>query len=83
MREAAVPLRSLLVAAERDPMVPLNTLRPWLDQASSSLEVHLSRAGGHVGFPASLDLRQDAPLGLEPQVIKWLLVSCIRSNRHI
>ncbi len=63
----------LLVAAERDPMVPLHTLRPWLDQAPPSLEFHLAREGGHVGFPAGLDLEQDAPRGLEGQVMGWLL----------
>lgn len=72
-RLGALAVRCLLVAAEQDPMVPLNTLRPWLDKGPPSLEVHLSRTGGHVGFPASMDLRQDAPLGLEPQVLKWLL----------
>jgi len=68
--QLAVPC--LLVAAERDPMVPLNTLRPWLYPAPPSLEFHLAREGGHVGFPAGLDLEQDAPRGLEGQVMGWL-----------
>lgn len=72
-RLGQLAVRCLLVAAEHDPMVPLHTLRPWLDQASPSLEFQLARQGGHVGFPWSLDLKQDAPLGLEPQVMGWLL----------
>lgn len=66
-------VRCLFVAAERDPMVPLHTLRPWLDKASPSLEFQLARDGGHVGFPAGLDLEQNAPRGLERQVMGWLL----------
>lgn len=72
-RLGKLALRSLLVAAEHDPMVPLNTLRPWLDRASPSLEVHVAPDGGHVGFPADLNLDQDAPPGLENQVMGWLL----------
>ena len=72
-RLGKLALRSLLVASEHDPMVPLNTLRPWLDRASPSLEVQVVPDGGHVGFPAGLDLDEDAPPGLENQVIGWLL----------
>jgi predicted alpha/beta-fold hydrolase len=77
----AVPC--LLVAAERDPMVPLHTLRPWLDQAPPSLDFHLAREGGHVGFPAGLDLDQDAPRGLEGQVVGWLRGAPSRQLRGI
>jgi hypothetical protein len=68
--QLAVPC--LLVAAERDPLVPFHTLQPWLDKAPPSLEFHLAREGGHVGFPDRLDLDQDAPRGLEGQVMGWL-----------
>jgi predicted alpha/beta-fold hydrolase len=46
---------TLVVHAEDDPMVPGDTLRPWLAGASSAVEVRLSRRGGHIGWLAGLD----------------------------
>lgn len=63
---------ALLVAAERDPMVPLATYHPWLGAASPALDVRRTAAGGHLGFPADLDLGVAAPRGLEHQVLGWL-----------
>lgn len=63
---------ALLVAAERDPMVPLATYQPWLGAAAPALEVRRSAAGGHLGFPPDLDLGVAAPRGLENQVLGWL-----------
>ncbi len=62
---------ALLVAAEGDPIVPAKTLLPFLDPQPPGLTVRWV-AGGHVGFPARLDLGEAAPLGLEPQVLSWL-----------
>jgi len=64
---------SLLVEVDGDPMVPLDTVRPWLAGASPQLDVRFVRRGGHVGFPADLDLGFDAPPGIENQLIHWLL----------
>ncbi len=63
---------SLLVASENDPMVSAEGVRPWLGGASQALEVRWRNRGGHVGFPPGLDLGERAPLGLEPQVLRWL-----------
>jgi hypothetical protein len=63
---------SLLVVAAHDPMVPWHTLRPWVEGASARLAVRKVDDGGHVGFPARLDLGERAPLGLEHQVESWL-----------
>ena len=73
LRELKIP--SLLVAAAHDPMVPWHTLRPWVEAASPSprLTVIKVKEGGHVGFPARLHMEQDAPPGLESQVVGWLL----------
>ncbi len=73
LRELKIP--SLLVAAAHDPMVPWHTLRPWVEAASPSprLTVKRVKEGGHVGFPTRLHLDQDAPPGLESQVVGWLL----------
>lgn len=70
---ARLRVPSLLVACEEDPMVPAETLRPWIAASAPALEVRWTREGGHVGFPARLSLGQDAPLGLEPQILRWLV----------
>jgi hypothetical protein len=76
---------ALLVAAERDPMVPAATLRPSLAglQRGLPLEVRWLRDGGHCGFPNNIQVGlndgvaagggADSPeRGLERQVIEWL-----------
>jgi predicted alpha/beta-fold hydrolase len=73
-----ISVPSLLIAAEADPMVPADTVRPGLRNASSRLDVRWLASGGHVGFPRSLDLglglsAQGNAIGLEAQVIGWLL----------
>ncbi|WP_437680503.1 YheT family hydrolase [Sorangium sp. So ce131] len=72
LRDLAVP--SLLVAAEADPMVPLDTVLPALEAHPRSplLEVQWLRRGGHVGFPQTLSLGFGTVPGLESQVIHWL-----------
>jgi len=61
-----------IVASEQDPMVPASTLRGALTGASESTEVAWVRRGGHVGFPAALDLGVAGPRGLAPQVAAWI-----------
>jgi predicted alpha/beta-fold hydrolase len=63
---------ALLVAAEADPMVPPATLRPSLANDPANLTVQWASRGGHVGFPAGLDLGFAAPPGLERQLLAWL-----------
>jgi predicted alpha/beta-fold hydrolase len=63
---------SLLVFAEQDPLVPTWTVRPSLQSLLPPSEVRFVPRAGHLGFPSSLDLGQDGPLGLEPQILSWL-----------
>lgn len=70
--ELRVP--SLLVLSEGDPMVPPEALRPVLvGQPPPLLEVRWTRRGGHVAFPANLDLGLGPRLGIYGQVFDWLL----------
>lgn len=46
---------TLLVHAEDDPLVPGETVRPFLRHANGNLEVAWSRRGGHVGWLTGLD----------------------------
>ena len=64
---------ALLVASHADPMVESRTVRPALEHAPALLDVRWASRGGHVGFPRSLDLGERGPLGLEHQVLAWLL----------
>lgn len=53
LQKVSVP--TLVLHAEDDPMVPIGTVRPWLDDASSHVRARLSRHGGHIGWLGGLD----------------------------
>jgi predicted alpha/beta-fold hydrolase len=71
-RLAALRLPTLLVSSERDPMVPAHTVRAALPPSTPGLDVRWIPAGGHVAFPARLDLGQGGEPGLVNQVMRWL-----------
>ena len=50
-----VRVPTLLVHAEDDPMVPGDTVRPWLRDLPPSFELAWSKNGGHVGWYAGFD----------------------------
>ena len=50
-----ISVPTLLLHAEDDPMVPFDTVRPWLPRASKSVEVVLSKHGGHMGWLGGID----------------------------
>jgi predicted alpha/beta-fold hydrolase len=66
-----ISLPTLIVAAKADPMIPEATLLPALRTCSSSIDLRWLARGGHVGFPADLDLGLQGPRGLEPQILAW------------
>lgn len=68
----ALAIPTLLIATEGDPMVDRGGIRPALERVDHDLEVRWLRRGGHVGFPADLDLGYGQRLGLEGQVFGWL-----------
>jgi predicted alpha/beta-fold hydrolase len=63
---------TLFVAAERDPMVLIDTVRPWLQNASTLRRIVTNR-GGHVGFPQKMDLGLGSRGTVEDQIIQWML----------
>ncbi len=67
---------ALLVAAISDPLVPISTLEPFVETPPPRLSVKLLERGGHVGFPTDTHLGQEAPVGVEPQVVEWLRKTC-------
>jgi predicted alpha/beta-fold hydrolase len=52
---ANVRVPTLLVHADDDPMVPGDTVKPFLRDLPSTIEVAWSDSGGHVGWYAGLD----------------------------
>jgi hypothetical protein len=63
---------TLFVAAERDPMVLIDTVRPWLQNATTLRRIVTSH-GGHVGFPHKVDLGLGNGGTVEDQIIQWML----------
>lgn len=72
-RLGAVARPALYIGASGDPMVPKHTVDRALARANERLAVHFYDGGGHLGFPESFTLGEDAPPGLEAQAIAWLL----------
>lgn len=63
---------TLFIAAERDPMVLIDTVRPWLQNATAIRRIVTSH-GGHVGFPERVDLGLGSEGSVEDQIIGWML----------
>ena len=63
---------TLFVASERDPMVGIDTVRPWLQNATKLRRI-VTRQGGHVGFPQKIDLGLGTRGTVEDQIIRWML----------
>lgn len=63
---------TLFVAAEHDPMVRIDALQPWLQDATRLRSI-ITERGGHVGFPHKMDLGLGHGGTVEDQVIQWLL----------
>jgi predicted alpha/beta-fold hydrolase len=71
-RLAHLRVPSLLVAAAGDPMVRAEAIRAAAELVPG-LDLRWVERGGHVGFPAALDLGFPAPPGLGGQLAGWLL----------
>jgi len=65
-------VRSLIVAAAEDPMVPAESLEQALEAPSENLQVVWSSRGGHLALPRSLEIWQGDGRPLESQVVEWL-----------
>jgi hypothetical protein len=63
---------TLFLATERDPMVPIDTVLPWLHNAPALRRIVTNR-GGHVGFPPKMDLGLGTKGTVEDQIIQWML----------
>jgi predicted alpha/beta-fold hydrolase len=50
-----IEVPTMILHAADDPMVPVETIRPWLADASRAVESRISTQGGHIGWLAGLD----------------------------
>jgi len=64
--------RALIIFTRHDPMIPFTSMAPHLENAGSNAEIRVVDQGGHLGFPADLDLGLGEEYGLENQVNSWL-----------
>lgn len=67
-----IGIPTLFVAAERDPMVLIDSVRPWLQNAHTLRRI-ITPHGGHVGFPQKVDLGLGNGGTVEDQIIRWML----------
>ncbi len=63
---------TLVVSARHDPLLPWQIAEAVRPKFSPAVCFRWAERGGHAGFPRDLDLGEQAPLGLEPQVHAWL-----------
>jgi predicted alpha/beta-fold hydrolase len=68
-----LPVPCLVVAAAHDPIVPAALTRSSLAHAGPNVSIGWSVLGGHLSFPAALDLGTGGKLGLYNQIYHWLL----------
>lgn len=69
-RLAGLRLPALYVGSRSDPMIPLETVKPFLSEAPAQwLTVRMTNRGGHVAFPGDLDLDLGGGAGLTRQLL--------------
>jgi predicted alpha/beta-fold hydrolase len=64
---------ALLVFSRHDPILPRAPIERQLRNLPSNIDVCWLAAGGHVHFPASASLGEEAAPGIESQCIAWLI----------
>ncbi len=72
-RLSSLKVPGLYLGSQYDPMVPADSVTPWLDAVPSRIETHFVNTGGHVNFADSLDLGFGPNRGAAGQAIGWLL----------
>jgi predicted alpha/beta-fold hydrolase len=70
-RFEAIPLRSLVIFAKNDPMVPASAVSATAERSGPRTQVKWVERGGHMAFPSDLDLACGGALGLEGQIMSW------------
>jgi predicted alpha/beta-fold hydrolase len=66
-----VAMRSLIVFAENDPMVPKSAVAESAERCGAATSVKWVQKGGHMAFSSELDLLCGGALGLEGQIMNF------------
>lgn len=80
-RLASIRVPTLLVVADRDPMIAVDTVVPWLDHASDAVTIVRKRRGGHVAFPSDVGLLGERGSPIEDEIVRWVSPLLVRSER--
>jgi predicted alpha/beta-fold hydrolase len=67
----SIPLRSMVVFAKNDPMVPASAVVATAERSGPRTVVKWVERGGHMAFPSDLDLECGGAPGLEGQIMSW------------
>jgi uncharacterized protein len=70
-RLGQLAMRSLVVFAKNDPMVPASAVAASAERCGPETRVQWVERGGHMAFPSNLDLACGGRLGLEGQIMSW------------
>jgi predicted alpha/beta-fold hydrolase len=70
-RFGEIPVRSMVVYAKNDPMVPTSAVAAAAEKPGPRTVVKWVERGGHMAFPSDLDLGCGGALGLEGQIMSW------------
>ncbi len=71
-RLRAINLPTLVVVAERDPMIAVETVVPSLARASERVTVVRKQRGGHVAFPHDVGLLGPRGETIEREIVRWI-----------
>lgn len=71
-RLGAIRVPTLLVVADRDPMIALKTVEPWLRHASDAVTIVRKQRGGHVAFPPDVGLLGARGGAMDDEILSWI-----------
>lgn len=63
---------TLVVVAERDPMIAFPSVAPWIGAASEAVTVVRKQRGGHVAFPRDVGLLDERGGPMEEEIVRWI-----------
>jgi predicted alpha/beta-fold hydrolase len=69
---AKLSVRTLMVVADRDPMIAIDTVEPWIARVSDAVTVVRKQRGGHVAFPRDVGLLESRGGPMEQEILRWI-----------
>jgi len=69
---STLSVRTLMVVADRDPMIAFDTVEPWIARVSDAVTVVRKQRGGHVAFPRDVGLLESRGGPMEQEILRWI-----------